>query len=101
MSKSSTGSKKAKEVVGYVGKPLGDRVIVKQEEAEEESAGGIIIPESAKEKPERGIVIAVGGKVTELAPGDTVLFGHYAGIIVKLKGVDYLIMKEADILVKL
>jgi chaperonin GroES len=88
-------------------RPLQDRVIVKRVDEEEKTAGGIIIPDSAKEKPMEGEVVAVGnGKVlengTKIAPdvkaGDRVLFGKYAGTEVKIDGVEHLIMREDDIL---
>jgi len=88
-------------------KPLQDRVIVKRIEEEEKTKGGIIIPDSAKEKPIEGEVIAVGpGKVlengTKAAPevkaGQRVLFGKYSGTEVKIDGVEHLIMREDDIL---
>ena len=88
-------------------RPLHDRVVVKRIEAEEKSAGGIIIPDSAKEKPQQGEVIAVGpggrdesGKLLPLdvQVGDRVLFGKWSGTEVKLDGVEYLIMKETDIM---
>jgi chaperonin GroES len=88
-------------------RPLQDRIIVKRIEEEEKTKGGIIIPDSAKEKPIEGQVIAVGpGKVmengTKVAPevkaGDRVLFGKYAGTDVKIDGVEHLIMREDDIL---
>ncbi len=82
--------------------PLHDRVIVKPAAAEEKTAGGIIIPDTAKEKPQRGIVIAAGpGKKDEpmtVKSGDTILYGKYAGTEVSLEGEDYLIMRESDIL---
>ena len=82
--------------------PLHDRVIVKPAAAEEKSAGGIIIPDTAKEKPQRGVVVAAGpGKKDEpvtVKAGDTVLYGKYAGTELKLEGKDYLIMREDDIL---
>jgi chaperonin GroES len=82
--------------------PLHDRVIVKPAAAEEKTAGGIIIPDTAKEKPQRGIVIAAGpGKKDEpvtVKNGDTVLYGKYAGTEIQIEGVDYLIMRESDIL---
>ncbi len=81
--------------------PLADRVLVKPAEAETKTAGGIIIPDSAKEKPQRGTVIAVGpGKKDEpttVKKGDTVLYGKYSGTEIQVDGVDYLIMKESDI----
>ena len=88
-------------------RPLQDRIIVKRVEEEVKTAGGIFIPETAKEKPQQGEVVAVGkGKLTEdgkvipmdVKVGDKVLFGKYAGSEVKLDGVDYLIMREDDIL---
>ncbi len=82
--------------------PLHDRVIVKPAAAEEKTAGGIIIPDTAKEKPQRGIVIAAGpGKKDEpmtVKSGDTILYGKYAGTEVSHDGEDYLIMRESDIL---
>lgn len=83
-------------------KPLADRVIVEPAAAEEKTAGGIIIPDTAKEKPQRGIVKAVGnGKPDEpmtVKEGDTVLYGKYSGSEINIEGSDYLIMREADIL---
>lgn len=82
--------------------PLHDRVIVKPAPAEEKTAGGIIIPDTAKEKPQRGVVIAAGpGKKDEpmtVKNGDNVLYGKYAGTEISLEGSDYLIMRESDIL---
>ena len=82
--------------------PLHDRVIVKPAPAEEKTAGGIIIPDTAKEKPQRGTVIAAGpGKKDEpmtVKSGDTILYGKYAGTEVNFEGEDYLIMRESDIL---
>jgi chaperonin GroES len=88
-------------------RPLQDRVIVQRVEEEEKTKGGIIIPDSAKEKPQEGKVIAVGkgkvndeGKLTPLdvKAGDKILFGKYSGTEVKLNGEEYLIMREDDIL---
>jgi chaperonin GroES len=83
-------------------KPLHDRVVVQAAEAETKSAGGIIIPDTAKEKPQRGVVIAAGpGKTDEpmsVKVGDTVLYGKYAGTEINLEGIDYLIMRESDII---
>ena len=88
-------------------RPLHDRVLVRRIEAEEKTAGGIIIPDTAKEKPMEGKVIAVGsgardetGKVQPLdvKEGDAVLFGKWSGTEVKIDGQDYLIMKESDIM---
>ena len=88
-------------------RPLHDRVVVKRIEAEEKSAGGIIIPDTAKEKPQQGEVIAVGpggrddsGKLIpiDVQVGERILFGKWSGTEVKLDGVEYLIMKESDIM---
>ena len=87
-------------------KPLGDRVIVKPLETEEKTKGGIIVPDTAKEKPIEGTIIAVGsGKVTEegkqvkleVKEGDKVLYGKYSGTEVAVEGKEYLIMRESDI----
>lgn len=81
--------------------PLADRVLVKPAEAETKTAGGIIIPDTAKEKPQRGTVIAAGpGKKDEpmtVKAGDTVLYGKYSGTEIQVDGADYLIMRESDI----
>jgi len=83
-------------------KPLADRVIVKQADAEEKTSSGIIIPDTAKEKPQKGEVIAVGpGKKdepTSLKSGDKILYGKYAGTEITIDGEEYLIMRESDIL---
>lgn len=88
-------------------KPLNDRVLVKRLETEEKTAGGLFIPDTAKEKPSRGEIIAVGpgkcddhGKRVELGvkKGDLVLFSKYAGTEIKLDGVEHLIMREDDVL---
>ena len=88
-------------------RPLHDRILVQRLDEGEQQIGGIIIPDSAKEKPQRGTVIAVGtGKVSDdgdrvkldVKSGDTILFGKYAGQEIKLEGVEYLIMKEDDVL---
>ena len=83
-------------------KPLADRVLVEPAPAEEKTASGIIIPDTAKEKPQKGTVVAVGpGKKDEpttVAVGDTVLYGKYSGTELKWEGQDLLIMKESDIL---
>lgn len=82
-------------------KPLADRVLVKPALAEEKTAGGIYIPDTAKEKPMRGEVVAVGnGKPEEpmtVKVGDMVLYGKYAGTELSVEGADYLIMREADL----
>jgi len=88
-------------------RPLGDRILVKRIQEEEKTKGGIIIPDTAKEKPQEGKVVAVGkGKTTEdgklLPPdvkvGDRILFGKYAGSEIKLEGEEHLILREDDIL---
>ena len=82
-------------------KPLADRVIVEPAEAEEKTASGIIIPDTAKEKPQQGKIVAVGnGKKDEpmtVKVGDKVLYGKYAGTEIKHDGKEYLIMRESDI----
>ena len=88
-------------------RPLGDRVVVRRVESEAKTAGGIIIPDTAQEKPSEGEVVSVGngarddsGKIVamEVAKGDRVLFGKWSGTEVKLNGEDLLIMKESDIM---
>ena len=87
-------------------KPLGDRVIVKPKEAEETTKGGIILPDTAKEKPIEGSIVAVGpgkyedGKLVDLTVkvGDTVLYGKYGGTEITVEDEEYLIMRESDIL---
>ena len=88
-------------------RPLHDRIVVKRVEEQETLASGIIIPDSAKEKPQKGEVVAVGkgkrsddGKLIELdvQVGDTILFGKYSGSEIKLDGVEYMIMREDEVL---
>ena len=88
-------------------RPLDDRVLVKQSEAEEKTAGGIVLPDTAKEKPQRGKVVAVGvGKLLDsgqrakmsLKKGDEVFYGKYSGTEVKIDGETYVILKETDVL---
>jgi chaperonin GroES len=89
-------------------RPLHDRVLVRRVEAEEKTAGGIIIPDTAKEKPQEGEVVSVGTGIRsedgltitalDVKPGDKILFGKWSGTEVKLDGEDLLIMKESDIL---
>ena len=88
-------------------RPLHDRVLVERLESEEKTAGGIIIPDTAKEKPMQGKIVSAGtgardeqGKIHSLdvKAGDTVLFGKWSGTEVKIDGIDYLIMKESDIM---
>ncbi len=84
-------------------KPIADRVIIKPSPAEDKTKGGLIIPDTAKEKPQRGEVIAVGpgkeGNLMSVAIGDIVLYGKYSGQEISFEGEDYLIMREDDILV--
>lgn len=91
-------------------KPLDDRVIIEIEEAEEKTEGGIVLPDAAKEKPQRGKVVAVGnGKLLDngerlaltLKEGDRILFGKYSGTEVKYDGKEYKILKESDVLAKI
>ncbi len=88
-------------------RPLHDRILVQRLDEGEQQVGGIIIPDSAKEKPQRGTVIAAGkGRITDegervaldVKKGDVILFGKYSGQEIKLDGIDYLIMKEDDVL---
>ena len=88
-------------------KPLGDRIVVKQLEAQEKTKSGIIVPDSAKEKPQEAKVVAVGPgrllddgavKALEVKNGDRVLYGKYSGSEVTIDGTDYLILKEEDVL---
>ena len=88
-------------------KPLGDKVIVQRVEAEEKTAGGIVLPDTAKEKPKRGIILAIGtGKLLDdgtrsemqVKKNDEVLFTSYAGTEIKVGGEEYMIMDESDIL---
>jgi len=88
-------------------KPLDDKVLVKQSQAEETTAGGIVLPDTAKEKPQQGEVIAVGpGKMLEngeraamsLSKGDEVFYGKYAGTNIKIDGEEYVILRESDVL---
>ncbi len=86
-------------------KPLSDRVVVKAQDAEEQTASGLFIPDSAKEKPQRGTIVAVGpGRIENgakiamtVSEGDTVLYGKYSGTEITLGGDDYMIMRESDI----
>ena len=96
-----------REVTAMNFRPLHDRVVVKRLDSEEKTKGGIIIPDTAKEKPQEGQIIAVGpggrddsGKLTPLdvKTGDKVLFGKWSGTEVKIDGVDLIIMKESDIM---
>ncbi len=91
-------------------RPLDDRIVVKPMEAEEMTAGGIVLPDTAKEKPQRGTVVAVGpGKLLDngnrgelaVAIGDEVIYGKYAGSDIEVAGDDYKILRESDVLAKL
>jgi len=88
-------------------KPLGDRVVIELVESEEKTASGIVLPDSAKEKPQEGKIVAVGtGRVLdsgervalEVAVGDRIIFSKYAGTEVKYEGTEYLVLRESDIL---
>lgn len=83
-------------------RPLADRVVVEPREAETKTAGGLYIPDTAKEKPQQGVVVAVGpGKKDEpmeVSVGETVIYGKYAGTEVSVEGKNYLVMKQSDIL---
>ena len=88
-------------------KPLGDRIVIEQVETEEKTASGIVLPDTAKEKPQEGLVVAVGsGRILEsgervaleVKEGDKVIFSKYAGTEVKLDGKEYLILRENDVL---
>ena len=88
-------------------RPLGDRIVIKQVEAESKTAGGIIIPDTAKEKPMQGIVVAIGngardqnGNIVplEVKVGDTVMYGKWGGTEIKLNGEDLIILKESDVM---
>jgi chaperonin GroES len=88
-------------------KPLDDRVLIRQSEAEETTAGGIVLPDTAKEKPQRGVIEATGpGKLLDngeraemsLKKGDEVFYGKYAGTEIRIDGTDYMICRESDVL---
>ena len=90
-------------------RPLEDRVVVKQVEAEEKTSGGILLPDAAKQKPQKGTVVAVGqGKLNDagervklaLSVGDTILFGKYSGSDVEVSGTEYKILRESEVLAK-
>ena len=102
MAKSESKTPKAPAV-----RPLGEKVLIKRLEAEERTKGGIVLPDTAKEKPQKGIVLAVGdGKLLDdgtrakfqVAKGDKVLFSSYAGTEIKIEGQEYMLMDEGDIL---
>jgi chaperonin GroES len=84
--------------------PLGTRVLIRPLEKESKTASGIILPETAKEKPQQGVIEAVGDAeemITDLKEGDKVLFPKYTGTEIQLNGVDYLIMEEGDVLARI
>jgi len=78
-------------------KPLGHKIVVERTEAVEKTAGGIVIPDTAKEKPEQGKVIAVGRDVEEIKVGDVIVFGNFAATEVKVDGKEYLLIKEDEV----
>jgi len=78
--------------------PLGERVLIKRVEEEQKTASGIIIPDNAKEKPQEGVVEAVGPDVKSVSKGDKVVFGKYSGTEIKVDGQDYLVMEIGDVL---
>lgn len=103
-------AKKTVEPAGLTLRPLDDRIVVEQNEAEEKTAGGILLPDTAKQKPQQGKVIAVGpGRLSDagtrlplaVAIGDVVLYGKYSGSDVEVNGHEYKILRESDILGKL
>jgi len=104
---SSKKTAKATAVTGKSIRPLGEKVLIKRLEAEDVTSGGIVLPDTAKEKPQKGIILAVGdGKLLEdgkrakfqVAKGDKVLFASYGGTDIKVGGEDFLLMDESDIL---
>ena len=107
MAKAKASAKASKTAKKTKIRPLGEKVLIKRLEAEEKTRGGIVLPDSAKEKPQKGRVLAVGdGKLLEdgtrakfqIAVGDTVLFGSYAGTEIRVDGEEMLLMDEGDIL---
>ena len=83
-------------------KPLADRVLVEPKEAETKTAAGLFIPDAAKEKPQQGVVVAVGGgkkdEPMELKAGDVVMYGKYSGTEINVEGKDYLILRQSDVI---
>ena len=107
MAKAKASAKASKTAKKTKIRPLGEKVLIKRLEAEEKTRGGIVLPDSAKEKPQKGRVLAVGdGKLLEdgtrakfqITVGDTVLFGSYAGTEIRVDGEEMLLMDEGDIL---
>ncbi len=104
----ATAAKESKKGTNLKVRPLEDRVVVQPDEAEERTAGGIVLPQNAREKPMQGKVVAVGpGKLIEksgeraemcLKIGDTVVYGKYSGTEIELDGEDYVILRESDVL---
>ena len=94
--------KKLKNIMEKIGRPMAGKVLIKPEAAEQKTVGGIIIPDSAQEKPQRGKIIAVGNQKKdepiEVKAGDVVLYGKYSGTELKINGESYLIMNQTDIL---
>jgi chaperonin GroES len=91
-------------------KPIDDRIVIERLESEDKSEGGIYLPDTAKEKPQKGKIVAVGsGKVLDsgerkemsVAKGDTILFGKYSGTEIKIDGDEYIVMRESEILAKI
>lgn len=80
-------------------KPLADKIVIKRLAADEKTASGIILPDTAQEKPEQGEVVAVGKDVKEVKVGSTVVFSKYSPTEIKASGIDYLVIKEEDVLV--
>lgn len=110
MAKSKKAEEKMAKAVDFALLPLDDRVVIKRLEEEERSAGGIVLPDTAKEKPQKGQVMAAGpGKLLDtgkraplsVKPGDTVLFGKFSGSEVKIAGEEYLVMRESDVLARI
>ena len=107
MAKKKAAAKKTVKTAAPKVRPLGERVLVQRMEADEVTAGGIVLPETAKEKPQRGTIVAIGdGKLLEdgsrakfqVSKGDKVIFSSYAGTDIKIGGVEYMLMEESDIL---
>ena len=107
MAKKKAATKTVNKAAGPKVRPLGARVLVQRLEADEVTAGGIVLPDTAKEKPQRGTIVAVGdGKLLEdgsraafqVSKGDKVIFSSYAGTDIKIGGAEYMLMDESDIL---
>ena len=107
MAKKKAAAKTVKKTAGPKVRPLAERVLVQRMEADEVTSGGIVLPETAKEKPQRGTIVATGdGKLLEdgsrakfqVSKGDKVIFSSYAGTDIKIGGTEYMLMDESDIL---